>query len=95
MRDVSIDLLGSAEARQARLRAFFARATEALKLPPSQAAAVSQRFDDMYVANPPGLWEISVSYKPSSGAYAGQTLRRRFGVHVAPGPDSLDLIEQH
>lgn len=95
MCEVSIDLLGSAEERQERMRAFFAQAAETLKLAPSQAAALSRGFDDMYVRNPPGLWEISVSYKPSSGAYAGQTLRRRFRLHVAPGPDSLDLIFHH
>jgi hypothetical protein len=29
-----------------------------------------------------GMWEVIADYKPATGAYAGQTLTRRFRVHV-------------
>jgi hypothetical protein len=88
--DVSVELRDTEEARRARIKEFLARFGQGLLTTKVNTAT----FDEIYVANPPGTYEMTIEYRPSSGAYAGQVLARHFRVHVAPGPDTLDLFAE-
>lgn len=83
----AIELRESDAVRLARIKQVFAdmlkragSSVTAEKLPP---------MDDLYVANPPGTYHVTVAYQPSGGAFGGKVLIQKFNTHVRPGPDSL------
>ena len=89
---IDLEFLDTPEARKARIRAFFEKSD------PSQDhgridAAVSY-FARMYIANPPGRYEVTIKYEPKTGLFAGQSLGQRLIVIVNDGPDTLDRMSK-
>lgn len=74
-RDFTLEMLDSPDLRTKQIRHL-------IKVPDASAEAAIARFDQGFVDNPPGHYDVVIEYKPATGAFAGRTLGRRLQVDV-------------
>jgi hypothetical protein len=51
-------------------------------------------FDEAYISNPPGLYNLKAVFQPDPAIAQGKTLTVSAVVRVLDGPDSLELLRQ-
>jgi hypothetical protein len=74
-RDFTLEMLDSPDQRTRQIRHLF-------KVPDASSEAAIAHFDQSFVDNPPGHYEVVIEYKPATGSFAGRTLGRRLQVDV-------------
>jgi hypothetical protein len=101
---VSIDILEPQTVRQNRLDQFISQFRElAAASGFSGAGAVNESarlqgtktyFDEFYIGNPAGLYNLKALFQPDPAIAQGKTLTASALVRVLDGPDSLELLKQ-
>jgi hypothetical protein len=101
---VSIDILEAQTIRQNRLNQFISQFRElAAASGFSGAGAMNESarlqemqtyFDEAYIGNPPGLYNLKAVFQPDPAVAQGRTLTASALVRVLDGPDSLELLKQ-
>jgi hypothetical protein len=101
---ISIDILESQTIRQNRLGQFISQFKElAAASGFSGASAINEStklqgaqnyFDEFYISNPPGLYNLKAVFQPDPAVAQGRTLTASVLIRVLDGPDSLDLLKQ-
>jgi hypothetical protein len=101
---VSIDILEPETVRQNRLDQFISQFRElAAASGFSGAGAVNESarlqgmqtyFDEFYIGNPPGLYNLKALFQPDPAVAQGKILTASALVRVMDGPDSLELLKQ-
>jgi hypothetical protein len=101
---VSIDILEPQAVRENRLNQFISQFRElaaASGLSGAGAMDESARlqgmqtyFDEAYIGNPPGLYNLKAVFQPDPAIAQGKTLTVSAVVRVLDGPDSLELLKQ-
>ena len=101
---VSIDILEPESVRQNRLDQFTSQLRELASASGfSGAGAMNESarlqgtrtyFDEFYISNPPGVYELKAVFQPDPAVAQGRTLTASALVRVLDGPDSLELIKQ-
>ena len=101
---VSIDILEAQTIRQNRLSQFISQFRElAAASGFSGAGAMNESarlqgmqtyFDEAYISNPPGPYNLKAVFQPDPAVAQGRTLTASAVVRVLDGPDSLELLKQ-
>jgi hypothetical protein len=101
---VSIDILEPETVRQNRLDQFISQFRElatASGLSGGNVMNESARlqgmqtyFDESYIGNPAGLYNLKALFQPDPAIAQGKTLTASALVRVLDGPDSLELLKQ-
>jgi hypothetical protein len=101
---VSIDILEPQAVRQDRLSQFISHFKELASASGfSGKAAINESarlqgaqtyFDEFYIGNPPGVYNLKAVFRPDPAIAQGKTLTASALVRVLDGPDSLELLKQ-
>jgi hypothetical protein len=101
---ISIDILEAQTIRQNRLNEFISQFRElAAGSGFSGAGAMNESarlqgmqsyFDEAYIGNPAGLYNLKAVFQPDPAVAQGKTLTASALVRVLEGPDSLELLKQ-
>jgi hypothetical protein len=101
---VSIDILEPQPVRQNRLDQFISQFRELAAVSGfSGAGAMNDSarlqgtktyFDEFYIGNPPGLYNLKALFQPDPSVAQRRTLTASAFVKVLDGPDSLELLKQ-
>ena len=79
-------------AAEARRQGAASQTLSILQDNPQRMQAMIDQFEDQYVNNPPGEYEIVAQYRPVSPGphWTGTLVSRPFRVRVVAGPDFFD-----
>jgi hypothetical protein len=101
---VSIDILEPQAVRHNRLGQFISQFRELaaasgfsggnLVNESARLQGAQNYFDEFYVSNPPGLYNLKAVFQPDPSVGQRKTLTASALVRVLDGPDSLDLLTQ-
>jgi hypothetical protein len=101
---VSIDILEPETVRQNRLSQFINHFRELASVSGSSGAGTLNEsarlqgaqtyFDEFYIGNPPGLYNLKALFQPDPAVAQGKILTASALVRVMDGPDSLELLKQ-
>jgi hypothetical protein len=100
---VSIDILEAESVRQKKLDQFTSQLRELASASGFSGAGAmnesarlqgSSAFNELYIGNPPGVYNLKAVFQPDRAVAQGKTLTASALVRVLDGPDSLDLIKQ-
>ena len=102
---VSIDILEPETVRQNRVSQFISHFRELASASGSSGAGTVNEsarlqgaqtyFDEFYIGNPPGLYNLKALFQPDPAIAQGKTLTASALVRVLDGPDSLELIKRN
>jgi hypothetical protein len=100
----SIDILEPETVRQNRLNQFISQFKELAAASGFSGGNVMNEsarlqgmqtyFDEAYIGNPPGLYNLKAVFQPDPAVAQGKTLTASALVTVLDGPDSLELLKQ-
>jgi hypothetical protein len=100
---VSIDILEPESVRQNRLDQFTSQLRELAQASEFSAAGAMHEsarlqgkspFSEIYISNPPGVYDLRVVFQPDPAIAQGKALTASALVRVLDGPDSLELFKQ-
>lgn len=100
---VSIDILDQESVRQNRLDQFASQLRELAQASGFSAAGAMNEsarlqgrspFNELYISNPPGVYDLRAVFQPDRAVAQGRTLTASALVRVLDGPDSLELLKQ-
>jgi hypothetical protein len=100
---VSIDILEPESVRQNKLDQFTSQLREVAQASGFSAAGAMNEsarlqgrspFDELYINNPPGVYDLRAVFQPDRAVAQGTTLTASALVRVLDGPDSLELLKQ-
>jgi len=100
---VSIDILEPESVRQKKLDQFTSQLREVAQASGFAAAGAMNEsarlqgrspFDELYISNPPGVYDLRAVFQPDRAVAQGTTLTAAALVRVLDGPDSLKLLKQ-
>ena len=81
---VALELRDAPDVRHQRIASF-------LRANGADDGAVAY-FENYYIGNPVGTYDVGIEYRPTTGAFAGRKLIQRLRIVVNDGPDSLDRM---
>ncbi len=100
---VSIDILEPESVRQNRLDQFTSQLRELAQASGFSAAGGMNEsarlqgrspFNELYISNPPGVYDLRAAFQPDRAVAQGRILTASALVRVLDGPDSLELLKQ-
>jgi hypothetical protein len=101
---VSIDILEAQTIRQNRLSQFISQFRELAAASgfsgtgamndSSRLQGMQTYFDEAYIGNPPGFYNLKAVFQPDPAVAQGKTLTASALIRVLDGPDSLELLRQ-
>jgi hypothetical protein len=101
---VSIDILEAQTIRQNRLSQLISQFRELAAASgfsgtgamndSSRLQGMQTYFDEAYIGNPPGFYNLKAVFQPDPAVAQGKTLTASALIRVLDGPDSLELLRQ-
>jgi hypothetical protein len=99
---VSIDILESESVRQNKLDQFTKELWELAQASGFSAGAMNESaklqgrspFNELYISNPPGVYDLRAVFQLDHAVAHGKTLTASALVRVLDGPDSLEQLKQ-
>jgi hypothetical protein len=99
---VSIDILEPESVRQNKLDQFTKELWELAQASGFSGGAMNESaklkgrspFNELYISNPPGVYDLRAVFQPDPAVAEGKTLTASAFVRVLDGPDSLEQLKQ-